>query len=1221
MSWFIDGVRMSEQDFKEILNPDCLSGGGSQAARNAAWDAYEQERGYPPCVWFAPTDYLCGEKRLFGQREDRLFNDILKLWAYAYFHFGNGYKEYKSPLTNVVMSRVQDADGEVRRFWQYLEKKKGLVGPSPVQNWFLSHCWMFDGRKVNNPEALCGRIGLDRERALPYISGLANQDRGETSQMVRIAMKYIARPMSFDRYVEDYCSECEPFVALWNNPAVREEFLHYLSVDGLRECQPINDTVAAYKASSAFRRTVDMYWRLDRSHATFNILLAISIESVNENLDGASLAVRYDDGGMGVELYRSTISDGECVFPLTAFLSSRSSEGVDGRINDFRKVRVVLRFSDGREEQIRIDDDVAYGYERLFAALSNPEAATVCCSHSSGSSESRVLATWGDRGDRQRLRPQGVGAGVWIVGASREIVDNPAARGLPQFGEVGAVYVPLAATHNEQEFNGFGLTFRYHKLRGAYSYEGVDEDLWVANAMGERIHAFSGDLYRAVHDSGSRPLVERRPMNTEDVEYWSGSDSPRCLYVPASLKRRLSSCSGGGRICGSNWSFSCGEVEEWVVRSRGWLEGALSVSHDGRNEEFILRCRMDYADAYCCLRHGDAYSDLSRISVFRSFEEMRGRILCVTLPKQAADASCYMFRKRLHGLAPQDIPVAEAVDGSRCMYNPQSGFIEFPLTCLFDGIRPDEQLYDVSEEEIQFGTRYNFRSLVRLTRRPSSYRVVPNDSGLDVYVPESPLSEGSEEGLLVISEAILNTNDELREHPSYCMFIPFGSKDLPRGRRSSVELGDMPIEYDAYAYVGEEPYRRAYLDGGAYDSFADAFEGTGDSWIRVRRGSGLFGVSIVPNVGALENRMRILDQGIDGEGHSFEASRKYLRGVAKLSNANEVWTELLSERSSEERPYDVIVRSLQNMLDKGMNFLSDSGSAQAEQYDGWWNPNTFLGTFFKTTARLFLPEKKLKNFNNLKTVSGKKVAWILKGEMYKILEALLSKIKTDDGWCDGKGIFPAAVAIDFVLNRKTLYCYDRLPSARGEEEWNSLGIKEVGDLTRRLTESRCDFGGNLWSSEYGSHNRWIAFVHSENFRDQSIEDRRNLIDNLAGFLEAAANKAKDIPSMTEFGRIPTLISCFAQELKEYSNRETAGKTSVCAIGLLVLGARLRAHLGARLPADLTSRLFPSEFDAIMLDILSHVFDLKVNGDGKGWHLLMRYLIATDIMFYELRRAN
>ena len=1159
---------------------------------------------------------MCGKKRLYGPKEERLFNDILKVWAFAYFHFGNGYKEYKSPLTNVVMSRVQDADGEVRRFWQYLEKKKGLVGPSPVQNWFLSHCWLFDGRKVNNPEALCERIGLDSERALSYIRGLANQDRGETSQMVRIAMKYIARPMSFDRYVEDYCSECEPFVALWNNPAVREEFLHYLSVEGPKECQPINDAVAAYKASSAFRRTVDMYWRLDRSHATYNIQLAISIESVSEKLDGASLAVRFEDGSNRFELYRIPISDGECVFPLTSFLSSR--EGVDGPIKDFRRVRVVFSFHDGREEPIRIDDDVAYGYERLFAALSDPSAASVCCSHSAGSSESRVLATWGDKGQRQKLRPQGVGTGVWIVGASREIVDNPAARGLPQFGEVGAVYVPLAATHEEQEFDGFGLKFLYHKLRGACSYEGVDEDLWVTNAKGERIHAFSGDLYRAVHDSGARPSVERRPKNTEDVEYWSGSDSPRCLYVPASLKRRLPSCSGGGRIHGSNWSFSCGEIEEWVVRSRGWLEGALSVTHDGRNEEFILRCRMDYADAYCCLRHGDAYSDLSRMSVFSSFEEMRGRILCVTLPKQAADASCYMFRKRVHGLAPQDIPIAEAVDGSRCMYNPQSGFIEFPLTSLFDGIRPDEQLYDVAEDEIQFGTRHNFRSLVRLTRRPSSYRVVPNDSGLDVYVPESPLSEGSEEGLLVLSEAILNTNDELRKHPSYCMFIPFGSKDLPRGRRSSVELGDLPVEYDAYAYVGEEPYRRAYLDGGAYDSFADAFEGTGDSWIRVRRGIGLLGVSIEPNASSIETRLRILDRDLDCEGKSFVASRKYLHGIAKLSDANGIWVELVSGRSSDERPRDVVVRSLRNMLDKGMNFLSDSGRSKAEQFDGWWNPNTFLGTFFDTTARLFLPQRKLGSFDNLKTVSGKKVAWILKGEMYDLIETLLTQVRTEAGWRDGMGILPAAVAVDLVLKRKILYRYGRLPPAR-DEDWNSLGIKEVGMLSRRLGDVNCEFGDKLWDPTYGKRNRWSAFVYSENFRDQYIENRRALIDDLAGFLEDAAVKAKELPDMKAFGRIPTLISRFALELKEYGE---AGKTSVCALGLLVLGSRLRAHLGVRLPADLSSRLFPSEFDAIMLDILRRVFDLKVNdGDGRGWRLMMQYLIATDIMFYELRKAH
>ena len=44
MSRFVDGVRMSERDFKEILYPDCLSVGGSLESRTAAWDAYVQKR-------------------------------------------------------------------------------------------------------------------------------------------------------------------------------------------------------------------------------------------------------------------------------------------------------------------------------------------------------------------------------------------------------------------------------------------------------------------------------------------------------------------------------------------------------------------------------------------------------------------------------------------------------------------------------------------------------------------------------------------------------------------------------------------------------------------------------------------------------------------------------------------------------------------------------------------------------------------------------------------------------------------------------------------------------------------------------------------------------------------------------------------------------------------------------------------------------------------------
>lgn len=98
-SWFIAGIRMSESEFRAVLCPDCLGGSDTRA-----WDAYESKYGCEPTAWKTSTEKLCTPE-VMGK--ERLCGDILKLWAYAYFHFGNGYRGYKKPLEKVVFSRTQ----------------------------------------------------------------------------------------------------------------------------------------------------------------------------------------------------------------------------------------------------------------------------------------------------------------------------------------------------------------------------------------------------------------------------------------------------------------------------------------------------------------------------------------------------------------------------------------------------------------------------------------------------------------------------------------------------------------------------------------------------------------------------------------------------------------------------------------------------------------------------------------------------------------------------------------------------------------------------------------------------------------------------------------------------------------------------------------------------------------------------------------------------------
>ena len=914
MSWFIDGIKMSQEEFEQS------------------------------CAIFHRGDWCCRRGYSFFYMLEQNYNSMLKCWAYAFFKGGAGYNSFRGFLRKDVFN----LDGEAHRvewnaLWnrisQYIAEKNQLDS-NALRRWFFKHCWLIEG----SPSESGGR------------------PRGHASPMSR-SIVALADALSCgdteNERISELMDDTSYLASTLNDKLLKEELISIISSTGAG-AQVVTSAIARFSedaTKNGSRPEATARWRLDTSHALPRLLLQLESFRHPENFYGKQIKFALNGNS---PIYSCIIPN---VKPLTIAFDGmsvlRNCLSID---NLGRRPFSLVSGNDSDSDCLRVDlEDFKHGF-RLLSAAQTQYGKPCLFNENVGSRLHRLVDTLNvEDGDAC----VNISRSLFAIGRPDVLGDKAYAllsgsSGLAVARIADELELDRVGEHN---LNIFGHDIKYVRRSDASLYIGENEDVWVCCPEGrKRMHAFSGQEMQKIQERGDTIVLSQPSESNSPCIY---SDAPDIVYIPQAI---VYAAKEGSHVEGDGWRYEPCVEKKQSIFLRGARRGVLNIYEI----DFEIEVKITIGEPYFWLEKGSrSFNDMSDDEscldgerVFNGWDDddvnsAVSWVLCCLMPPQVS-LEGRAIRYNLVGVGIEDHSISSLIDHNA------NDVLRIELK---DSLRFNERLGSIinkGEDSVSYVADGAERPLVRIENvAPKKLRMFHRGDSLCVYAPSSDANRA----IVVLSEKAFDMPCGLCGRKDLFRVIKVGSDECPIDKLISIKCPDgMDDRYAVYA-LDFDAEKVAAIEQNFYalkDSRVSRI------WHLLRRDSDLSVADRFMNPDLVRAHLEVIDRP-GRKPLDFKSSRTFLDSYeATPEGINSYWKRRINAISTDNHPgYEQLNRVLHELLEHNVNFLATPEPAQ-DLRRGWdlWS---WADKIFEMTCRQALRQPFYLGQNNYSfSVGGKR---------------------------------------------------------------------------------------------------------------------------------------------------------------------------------------------------------------------------------------------------------